>query len=377
MWEIRMTKLYVTSEAAITAFLVLVGAFSATPVNAADTKTAAGPTGFATESDDWIAPPGSSISINRTNGRISVALPTQPIDGSAEQLARFDEWRSHPYAGDGAFPSTREEPANFPKHTLYYPADLTKAPKLPVVLWANGGCRTTSVEFTRFLGEIASHGYVIAAIGRGDNPFQIIRIGAPTGTGEQSADARPRQDMDPSNMLAALDLLAKENERKASRFYHRIDLSAVAAMGQSCGGFMAFEAAKDVRIKAVAALNSNFPTRSGPTPMPLRNAVPNWNSEDLKIPAAFFTGGPADLAYSYAVKSYEAVPGAAPTVRVDMPAMGHTGAYPMPDVRWTRAVIQWLNWNLKGDQTAKAIFAGAGCGLCGDSDFWVSTKGID
>jgi hypothetical protein len=372
-----MTKPYVRSAAAIIAFLVLVGAFSATHVDAADTKTAAGLTGFGTESEDWIAPPGSSISINRSNGRISVALPTQPIDGSAEQLARFDEWRSHPYAGDGAFPSTREEPANFPKHTLYYPADLTKAPKLPVVLWANGGCRTTSVEFTRFLGEIASHGYVIAAIGRGDIPFQIIRIGAPTGTGEQSADARPRQDMDPSNMLAALDLLAKENERKGSRFYHRIDLSAVAAMGQSCGGFMAFEAAKDVRIKAVAALNSNFPTRSGPTPMALRNAVPNWNSEDLKIAAAFFTGGPADLAYSYAVKSYEAVPGAAPTVRVDMPAMGHTGAYPMPDVRWTRAVIQWLNWNLKGDQTARATFAGAGCGLCRDSDFWVSTKGID
>src|SRR5271163_4541421 len=170
-----MTKLYVRSAAATTAFLVL-GAFSATHVDAADTKTAAGPTGFGTESDDWFAPPGSSISINRTNGRVSVALPTQPIDGSAEQLARFAEWRLHPYAGDGEFPSTREEPANFPKHTLYYPADLMKAPKLPLVLWANGGCRTTSVEFTRFLGEIASHGYVIAAIGRSDIPFQIIRI---------------------------------------------------------------------------------------------------------------------------------------------------------------------------------------------------------
>jgi dienelactone hydrolase len=372
-----MRKLHAGSAGAIIAFLVLVGAFSATPVAAADTKTSAGPTGSGTESEDWIAPPGSSISINRLNGRISVALPTQPIDGSTEQLARFDEWRSHAYAGDGAFPATREEPANFPKHTLYYPADMTKAPKLPVVLWANGGCRTTSVEFTRFLGEIASHGYVIAAIGRSDIPFQIIRIGAPTGRGEQSADARPRQDMDPSNMLAALDLLTKENERKASRFYHRIDLSAVAALGQSCGGFMAFQAAKDARIKAVAALNSNFPTRSGPALMPLRNGVPNWNSEDLKIPAAFFTGGPADIAYPYALKSYEAVPGAAPTVQVDMPAMGHTGAYPMPDVRWTRAVIQWLNWNLKGDQTARAMFAGARRGLCSDSDFWVSTKGID
>jgi hypothetical protein len=80
-----MTKLYLRSAGAITAFLVLVGALSATHVDAADPKTAAGPTGFGTESEDWIAPPGSSISINRINGRISVALPTQPIDGSAEQ----------------------------------------------------------------------------------------------------------------------------------------------------------------------------------------------------------------------------------------------------------------------------------------------------
>jgi hypothetical protein len=56
-----VTKLYVTSAAAVSAFLVLVGALSATPVDAADTKTAAGPTGFGTESDHWIAPPAPSV----------------------------------------------------------------------------------------------------------------------------------------------------------------------------------------------------------------------------------------------------------------------------------------------------------------------------
>jgi dienelactone hydrolase len=359
------------------AILVMAGLLLGGACAAADTKTPAGPTGFGTESDDWIAPPGTSISINRVSGRTSVALPTQPIDGSTEQAARYDEWRKHPYAGDGAFPATRDEPVSFPKHTLYYPADLAKAPKLPIVLWANGGCRTTSVEFTRFLGEIASHGYLVAAVGRSDIPFQIIKIGAPTGPGEQSADTRPRQDMDADTMLAALELLAKANELKGSHFYHHLDLSAVAAMGQSCGGFMAFQTARDPRIKAVAALNSNFPTRNGPTLVPLRKAIPNWSAEDLKIPAAFFTGGPADIAYPYAIKSFEAVAGDAPTVRVDMPSMGHTGAYPMPDVRWTRSVVEWLNWTLKGDQTAKARFVGSNCGLCSDSDFWVSTKGVN
>src|SRR5208337_3319256 len=46
------------------------------------------------------------------------------------------------------------------------PAILSSTPKLPVLLWANGECRNTSVEFTRFLGELASHGYLVIAIGR-------------------------------------------------------------------------------------------------------------------------------------------------------------------------------------------------------------------
>ena len=76
------------------------------------------------------------------------------------------------------------------------------------------------------------------------------------------------------------------------------------------------------------------------------------------------------------MKSYDAVPGAAPTVRVDMPTMGHTGAYPMPDVRWSRNVVRWLDWTLKGDAAAGALFTGPACGLCSDPDFWVTTKGV-
>ena len=58
-------------------------------------------------------------------------------------------------------------------HTLYYPAGLSRiAAKLPVILWANGGCRNTSIEFTAFLGELASRGYFIVAHGRNDVPLR-------------------------------------------------------------------------------------------------------------------------------------------------------------------------------------------------------------
>jgi len=337
----------------------------------------------------WFAPPGTSIGINRATGAVSFALPTQPIDGSREQIARFDNWRKHPYAGTGPYPSTREENQELPTHTLYYPADLTRIPgKLPVILFGNGGCRNTSVEFTRFLGELASDGYFVAAIGRSDIPFMIVDIGAPLGesrvVGErQPGDTRPLTNSSPADMLKALDYAVAENGRRGSRFFGKIDLTKVAVLGQSCGGTQAFRAARDSRVTTAVALNSNFPSRKstggrgGLSAVPGSDPYADWYVEDMKTPIAYFTGGPADsFAYMSTEISFREISDDRPAVKVDMPQVGHTGAYPMPDVRWTNAVLAWLNWILKNDQNGKAMFAGEKCGLCTDPDFWLKTKGI-
>jgi len=348
------------------------------------------PTAFQTGPNVWFAPPGTSIGINRTTGAVSVALPIQPIDASREQIARFDNWRKHPYPGTGPYPSTREEDDALPTHTLYYPADLSKVPgKLPVVLFGNGGCRNTSVEFTRFLGEMASNGYFVAAIGRGDIPFMIVSVGAPLGGNEaigerRPGDTRPLMNPSPADMLKGLDYAIAENGRQGSKFFGKLDVSRVAVLGQSCGGTQAFRAARDPRVTAAVALNSNFRSRKnapstgglaatrGPDP------YADWYVEDMKIPIAYFTGGPADYsAYTNTEISFREMASRQPAVKVDMPQMGHTGAYPMPDVRWTRAVVGWLDWILKNDQNGKALFAGPKCGLCSDPDFWIKTKGID
>jgi dienelactone hydrolase len=346
------------------------------------------PTGFRTGSNAWFAPPGTSISINRATGAVSFALPTQPVDGSREQIARFDNWRKHPYAGTGPYPSTREENEELPTHTLYYPADLSKIPgKLPVILFGNGGCRNTSVEFTRFLGELASNGYFVAAIGRSDIPFVIGNISATPGesqtVGERTPrDTRPLQNPSPADMLKALDYAVAENGRKDSKFFSKIDPSKVAVLGQSCGGLQAHTAARDPRVTTAVALNSHFRSREntggggGLPAAPGPDPYADWYVEDMKIPMAYFTGGPADTAYTNAEISFRETSGLQPAVKVDMPQMGHTGAYPMPDVRWTNAVLAWLNWILKNDENGKAMFAGEKCGLCSDPDFWVKTKGI-
>jgi len=51
---------------------------------------------------------------------------------------------------------------------MYRPRDLTpfgKEAKLPIVLWANGGGIRSSAQFRDFLTEIASHGFLVVAIG--------------------------------------------------------------------------------------------------------------------------------------------------------------------------------------------------------------------
>jgi dienelactone hydrolase len=325
-------------------------------------------------SNIWTAPPGSQITVDRRSGRISITLPVQPTDGSREQALRFADWNLHPYAGSGPYPAVREEPASLPTHTVYRPADISKTPKLPVLLWANGGCRNTSVEFTRFLGELASHGYLVIAIGRSDIPFLVIRGSIAAVADEKDANGNPLIISDPTALIKGLDWAISENSRKDSVLYGRLDTSKVATIGQSCGGPQAFRAAKDSRITTVVALNSSFPTQAAPGMV--GGAEDGWTAEKLAIPAAMFTGGPADSGFSGAEQCYKALSSTLPVLKASLNTVGHTGAYPMPDLRWSSAVLAWLDWQLKGDRQAVGMFAGADCALCKDPDWWIDTRNI-
>ena len=322
----------------------------------------------------WTAPPGSQVTVDRRSGRVSITLPVQPTDGSAEQTLRFADWNLHPYAGSGPYPATREEPASLPTHTVYRPADLAKTSKLPVLLWANGGCRNTSVEFTRFLGELASHGYLVIAVGRSTIPFLVIHGSIQAVADQKDANGNPYIVSDPAYMTKGLDWAIAENARAGSALYGKVDTSKVAAMGQSCGGPQAFRAAKDPRITTVMALNSSFPTKSAPGGVGIVDD--GWTAEKLAIPAALFTGGPADGGYTGAEQCYKALPAKLPVLKAALTSVGHTGAYPMPDLRWSSAVLAWLDWQLKGDSKAVGVFAGANCSLCKDADWWIDTQNM-
>ena len=324
--------------------------------------------------NSWTAPPGTTITIDRRSGRYTMTLPVQPVDGSAEQALRFADWDAHPYAGSGPYPATRQEPSSLPTHTVYLPADLGKTPKLPIILWANGGCRNTSVEFTRFLGEIASRGYLVVAVGRSTIPFLVIRGSIAAVADQKDANGNLYVQMDASTMTKGLDWAIAENARRGSPLFGKIDTTKVATMGQSCGGPQAFTAAHDPRVTTVIALNSNFPTAAalGAPGRPSNG----WTTDKLTIPAAFFNGGPADSGYAGAETSYKALPSTLPALKASLTSVGHTGAYPMPELRYTNTVLAWLDWQLKGDTHATAVFSGPNCSLCKDPDWWIDSQNL-
>lgn len=71
--------------------------------------------------------------------------------------------------GTGIYKAEVIADSTCPRFTIYRPQNLKAAvraeEKLPIILYANGGCANNNVEMRYLLSEVASHGYVAIAIG--------------------------------------------------------------------------------------------------------------------------------------------------------------------------------------------------------------------
>src|SRR5579871_742729 len=65
--------------------------------------------------------------------------------------------------GTGPFPAVMEQDPSLPTHTIYRPKDMAAlhGQKLPIVAWGEGGCANNGTAYRNFLGEIASHGFLV------------------------------------------------------------------------------------------------------------------------------------------------------------------------------------------------------------------------
>ena len=305
--------------------------------------------------------------------------------------------------GTGAYKSVAVEDTSLPTHTIYRPENLkayvSENGRIPVLLYANGACANNNLEMSRLLSEVASHGYIILAIGpyqdmpdeafyaqwkgvvRGwypeTKPVAIMGNGerltpyteaelaaraaeqeaarkAAEAAAKKNRNKKPVVTVEPfrtyaRQLLEALDWLTDQNGNEESEYYHLIDLEKVAAMGQSCGGAQVLGVAHDPRIKTCMIFNSGIGemSMSGASKKSLAN---------LHTPMLYINGGTADVAYNNANGDWGRIADDIPVVKIST-LDGHHGTYYEKNAGAFAVVARmWLNWQLKGIVGDSALF---------------------
>jgi hypothetical protein len=294
-------------------------------------------------------------------------------------------------------------------HTIYRPNELTLA-RHPVLVWGEGGCANNGLMFPEFLSEIASHGFVVVA----DGPPRAPGAGAggpngpaargaggpggaagpggtggaagPGGTGGAApggaraggpppgagAPGRPGPGagnamVNGADLIAAIDWLEAEAANRDSRFYDKVNVGDVAAMGMSCGGLMSYGASNDPRVATVGIWNSGLfePDEA------LYNAI---NGSVIIV-----TGGESDIAYANGKRDFEDLPEDVPVFYGVYPSVGHGGTYNQDNGGpYGVAAVAWLKWQLLGDTSAagRGYFIGDDCAICRDTNWETDSRSL-
>jgi dienelactone hydrolase len=263
-------------------------------------------------------------------------------------------------SGSGAEPAIAYSAESLPTHTIYRPENLRGT--YPVVLWGNGSCVNSNFSYREFLAEVASHGFIVLAIGP--------HVDSPAPRQQRSADPAewPPFDTHYSQMLDALDWIAAENSRQDSPFYDKVAVDKVAAMGHSCGGLQTVKVSVDPRITTALVLNSGM--------MPdddqymIRHELQRSILAEMHAPIAYFIGGESDIAHANAEVDWlelQQLEIAAINANMDV---GHGATYGMPNGGpFASGPLGWLQWQLKGDPEAGSMFVGDECGFCTGGDW--------
>ena len=263
-------------------------------------------------------------------------------------------------SGSGPYPAVAEARAELPGHTVYRPVEWPREP-LPLYVWGNGGCSNNGLAHAAYLRQIASHGYVVVALGPPG--------GAPAPQPEPGA--APTDPTQPEQMLEAIDWATRETARAGGEFYRRIDVERIAVGGHSCGGLQALAVSHDPRVDTTLVLNSGIYITPGSGRS--RVQVDKTQLERLHAPALYLTGGPSDIAHVNALDDVERIERT--PVFLGVLPVGHGGTFSAPNGgEWATVSTRWLDWQLKSSADASWDFAGPDCRLCTDERWTVTQK---
>lgn len=270
--------------------------------------------------------------------------------------------------GSGPEPAVVYGDESLPTHTIYRPADLNR--RYPVVLWGNGSCVNSNFGYREFLAELASHGFIVVAIGPyRDSPAP--RTQRPTDPAEW-----PPFETSWTQMFDGLDWLVAENGRDGSLFEGKVVTDRIAVMGHSCGGLQTVKASTDPRVTTALVLNSGMITDEDQ--YMVRHELKRSVLDAMHAPIAYFIGGEADIAYANAEADWEELQDKdIPSIIANMD-VGHGATYNQPGGGpFASGPLAWLQWQLQGNESARSMFVGEDCGFCSPDSGWGLRTNLD
>lgn len=277
--------------------------------------------------------------------------------------------------GSGPYKAVMTDDGSLPGFTIYRPGDIQSASKvegaLPVVLFGNGGCYRSSQPYAKFLTEIASHGYVLMAVGE----WRIEHDPDEAKVWELDDEKSTLKINDAKSLVnTALNWLEKENQRAGSEFYQTVNTHNVAAMGYSCGGIQALIMGTlgDKRIKTVVGMNTGAFIDGGP----LNGMITKDDLQKLTTPIIYMLGGEKDDAAPNGRDDFKRI-NHVPVVLVTYPSVGHTATYQDHQRgAFGQMARTWLDYQLKGKKQYENLFRYSDKG--NDFEGWeITQKGFD
>ena len=257
--------------------------------------------------------------------------------------------------GSGPYKAVMTDDESLPGFTIYRPGDIQSASKvegaLPVVLFGNGGCYRSSQPYAKFLTEIASHGYVLMAVGE----WRIEHDPDEAKVWELDDEKSTLKTNDAKSLVnTALNWLEKENQRAGSEFYQTVNTHNVAAMGYSCGGVQALIMGTlgDKRIKTVVGMNTGAFIDGGP----LNGMITKDDLQKLTTPIIYMLGGEKDDAAPNGRDDFKRI-NHVPVVLATYPSVGHTATYQdHQGGAFGQMARTWLDYQLKGKKQYENLF---------------------
>jgi dienelactone hydrolase len=226
--------------------------------------------------------------------------------------------------------------------------------KLPVLVWGNGGCAIDSSPYEGFLRTIASHG------------FLVLATAGLEGESQRRADAE--------DLVSAIDWAVTENTREDSPLNGRIDTDRIAAMGQSCGGYLAVSLGIDPRVSTIGVFNSGV---RSPSPKASNSRFPTTETlAGLHGPVLLINGHERDFMMEASAANFELIRHV-PVFYGARHNAGHTATVFHPGGgEFANVAASWLRYHFKGDKEAGKMFVGKDCGLCTDPNWDTDSKGL-